>query len=70
MSKMLTAELSQWANRIGGVLGQGEGDIPEGLTAPDDYTFVVQLAGSNPPWLSILAAQGFVISMLPEHIPW
>lgn len=68
MSKMLTPELSQWANRIGGVLGQGEGDVPEGLTAPDDYTFVVQLAGSNPPWLSILAAQGFVISMLPEHI--
>ncbi len=68
MSKYLTADLSLWANRIGGVLGQGEGDVPAGLSAPDDHTFVVQLAGSNPPWLSILAAQGFVISMLPEHI--
>lgn len=68
MSKMLTPELSQWSSRIGGVLGQGESDIPEGLSAPDDYTFVVQLDGPNPPWLSILAAQGFVISMLPEHI--
>ena len=68
MSKMLTADLSQWASRIGGVKGQGESDVPEGLTAPDDYTFVVELAGPNPPWLSLLAAQGFVISMLPEHI--
>ena len=68
ISKYLTADLSLWANRIGGVLGQGEGDVPAGLSAPDDHTFVVQLAGSNPPWLSILAAQGFVISMLPEHV--
>jgi len=68
MSKYLTPDLSLWANRIGGVLGQGEGDVPSGLSAPDDYTFVVQLAGPNPSWLTILAAQGFVISMLPEHV--
>ena len=68
MSKYLTADLSLWANRIGGVLGQGESDVPEGLSAPDDFTLVVTLADTNPPWLTILAAQGFVISMLPEHI--
>lgn len=63
----LNADLSQWASRIGGVAGQGEGDIPSGLSAPDATTFVVTLAELNPSWLTVLAAQGHIIAMLPEH---
>jgi len=66
-SKYLNADVSQWASRIGGVVGQGEGDVPSGLTAPDPTTFVVTLASLNPSWLSALAAQGHIIAMLPEH---
>jgi len=66
-SKYLDADLSQWASRIGGVAGQGEGDVPSGLSAPDATTFVVQLAELNPAWLTVLAAQGHIIAMLPEH---
>ena len=68
MSKYLDAELSQWASRIGGVAGQGEGEVPSGLTAPDATTLVVQLAELNPAWLTVLAAQGHIIAMLPEHV--
>jgi len=68
MARYLNSDLSLWAGRIGGVLGQGEGDVPAGLTAPDDYTLEVTLAGPNASWLTILAAQGHIISMLPEHI--
>jgi peptide/nickel transport system substrate-binding protein len=66
-SKYLNADLSQWASRIGGVAGQGEGDVPSGLSAPDATTFVVTLESLNPSWLSVLAAQGHIIAMLPEH---
>ena len=33
-SKYLDADLSQWASRIGGVAGQGEAEVPSGLSAP------------------------------------
>lgn len=68
MARYLNSELSLWAGRIGGVLGQGEGDVPAGLAAPDDNTLEVTLAGPNASWLTILAAQGHIISMLPEHV--
>jgi peptide/nickel transport system substrate-binding protein len=68
MARYLNSDLSLWAGRIGGVLGQGEGDVPAGLAAPDPSTFEVTLAGPNASWLTILAAQGHIISMLPEHI--
>lgn len=67
MQKMLTPDVSLWANRIGGVLGQEEGTF-EGLSAPDDYTLIVELAGPNPAWVTILASLGFLIPMMPEHI--
>lgn len=67
MQKYLTADISQWASRIGGVVGQDEGTF-EGLRAPDDYTLEVELASPNPAWLTLLAAQGFIIAMLPEHV--
>lgn len=68
MAKYLDADLSQWASRIGGVAGQGEGDVPSGLSAPDPTTFVVELAQLNPAWLTVLAAQGFIVPPLPEHV--
>ena len=67
-SKYLDADLSQWASRIGGVAGQGEGEVPSGLSAPDPTTFVVELAELNPSWLTVLAAQGHIIAILPEHV--
>jgi peptide/nickel transport system substrate-binding protein len=67
-SKYLDADLSQWASRIGGVAGQGEGEVPSGLSAPDATTFVVELAELNPSWLTVLAAQGHIIAILPEHV--
>ena len=63
----MTSEVSTWATRIGGVVGQEEGTF-EGIQKIDDYTVEITLATMNPTWLSMLAAQAYIIAMLPEHV--
>lgn len=67
LQKYMTSAVSTWATRIGGVVGQEDGTFG-GIQKIDDFTVEVTLAKQNPTWLSALAAQAFIIAMLPEHV--
>jgi ABC-type transport system substrate-binding protein len=66
LKKYLTGSLSTWASRHCCVVGQADGTFG-GIKKVDDYTVDVTLEKLDPTWLVVLAAQSWIVSMLPEH---
>jgi peptide/nickel transport system substrate-binding protein len=69
----LDNNISNRAERIGGVLGQeayvaGETDTIEGLTIVDERTVTVDLENPDAAWLPNIAAQAEDLPILPNHV--
>ncbi len=73
LTMYLDANISNRANRIGGVLGQqafidGTADTIEGLTIVDEQTVTVDLENPDAAWLPNIAAQAEDLPILPHHV--
>lgn len=69
----LDNNISNWAERIGGVVGQeeyvnGEADSISGITIVDDYTVTLDLVNPDGSYLNNIAARAEDLPILPSHI--
>jgi len=73
LTMYLDNNISNRANRIGGVLGQeafvdGSADRIEGINIVDDRTVTVELANPDAAWLPNIGAQAEDLPVLPHHV--
>lgn len=73
LTLFLDNNISNWAERIGGVLGQqayveDSADTVEGLTVVDDRTLTVELENPDAAWLPNFAGIGEDVPVLPAHV--
>lgn len=73
LTLFLDNNISNWAERIGGVVGQaayveGSADAIAGLTVVDDRTLTVELENPDAAWLPNLAAISEDLPVLPAHV--
>lgn len=73
LTLFLDNNISNWAVRIGGVIGQQEfventSESIEGLTVVDEKTLTVELENPDAAWLPNLAALGDDVPVLPAHV--
>jgi peptide/nickel transport system substrate-binding protein len=73
LESYLDNNISNWAIRIGGVLGQqeyvdGTADSIVGLTVVDDRTLTIELANPDAAWVNNLGARAEDLPVLPAHV--